>query len=91
MRESFFATRECEIIERQRFRTQAEAGAAAVEFIERWYNPRRRDSAMGYLSPMDFDRNELLPARPSPSPPTKPGQPQKLGSTQQVSQDRVIC
>ena len=47
MRESFLATRECEIIERQRFRTRAEARMALFDFIERWYDPRRRHSAIG--------------------------------------------
>ena len=64
--ESFFATLECELIDRQRFRSQAEARMAVFEFIEGWYNPRRRHSAIGYLSPINYERNQLPPARPSP-------------------------
>ena len=56
MAESFFATLECELIDRRSFRTQAEARMAIFEFIEGWYNPRRRHSALGYLSPNDFER-----------------------------------
>src|SRR5262249_21614335 len=57
MCESFFATLECELLERRRFRTQAEARIAVFEFIEGLYNPRRRHSAIGYLSPVDYERS----------------------------------
>ena len=55
MAESFFATLECELIERRAFQTQAEARMAVFQFIEGWYNTRRRHSALGYLSPNDFE------------------------------------
>jgi putative transposase len=54
--ESFFATLECELLERRRFRTQIEARMAVFEFVEGWYNPHRRHSALGYLSPVEFER-----------------------------------
>jgi putative transposase len=54
--ESFFATLECELIDRRRFRSQAEARIAVFTFIEGWYNPRRRHSALDYLSPVDYER-----------------------------------
>jgi len=66
MCESFFATLECELLDRTRFRSHGEARRAIFEFIEGWYNPRRRHSAIGYLSPMHYERNLLPPARPSP-------------------------
>ncbi len=56
MCESFFATLECELLDRQRFRTQAEAKMAVFDFIEGFYNPRRRHSALGQLSPINFER-----------------------------------
>ena len=56
MAESFFATLECELLERSTFRTRAEAERAIFEFIEGWYNPHRRHSALGYLSPIDFEQ-----------------------------------
>jgi len=55
--ESFFATLECELIDRRRFRSQAEARIAIFTFLEGWYNPRRRHSALGYLSPIDYERS----------------------------------
>lgn len=56
MCESFFATLECELLDRYRFKTQAEARIAVFEFIEGFYNPRRRHSSIGYLSPIDYER-----------------------------------
>jgi putative transposase len=56
MAESFFATLECELLERRKFPTQVQARMAIFEFIEGWYNPRRRHSALGYLSPAEFER-----------------------------------
>ena len=56
MCESFFATLECELLERRKFKTQAEARLAVFEFVEGWYNSRRRHSALGYLSPAEFER-----------------------------------
>jgi putative transposase len=60
MCESFFATLEHELLARTRFRTQAEARMAVFEFIEGWYNSRRRHSALGQKSPIDFERSHAL-------------------------------
>ncbi len=54
MAESFFATLECELINRRRFRTQVEA-RHVFRFIEGWYNPRRRHSALGNKSPVSYE------------------------------------
>lgn len=59
MCESFFATLECELLDRRKLRTKAEARMAIFEFIEGWYNPGRRHSALGYLSPIDYERSAL--------------------------------
>jgi putative transposase len=59
MCESFFATLECELLDRQRFRTPGEARLAVFDFIEGWYNPRRRHSALEYRSPIAFEKSEL--------------------------------
>ncbi len=56
MCESFFATLECELIDRTIFRTHADARMAIFEYIEGWYNPRRLHSARGYLSPVEYER-----------------------------------
>jgi len=56
MCESFFATLECELLARCRFKTQDEARNATFAFIEGFYNRRRRHSSIGYLSPIDYER-----------------------------------
>jgi len=65
--ESFFATLECELLDRERFRTQADARLAIFDFIEGWYNPRRRHSALDYLSPMIYERARGTSDRAVPS------------------------
>ena len=55
--ESFFATLECELLDRHRYRTQHEAKMAVFDFIEGWYNPHRRHSALEYESPLRFEKN----------------------------------
>ena len=55
MAESFFATLECELLDRRRFKTHAEARIAVFEFIEGFYNPHRRHSSIGYLSPINYE------------------------------------
>ena len=57
MCESFFATVECELLDRRKFLTKAETRMAVFEFIEVWYNPSRRHSALRYTSPNTFERN----------------------------------
>lgn len=54
--ESFFATLECELLDMHRFASPAQARVAIFDFIEGWYNPRRRHSSLGYLSPMIFEQ-----------------------------------
>ncbi len=56
MCESFFATLECELIDRNRFHSHTEARMAVFHFIEGFYNPTRRHSALGYLSPLEYER-----------------------------------
>ena len=51
MAESFFATLECELIDRRSFRTQAEARMAIFAFLEGWYNTKRRHSRLGVPEP----------------------------------------
>jgi len=57
MAESFFASLECELIDRRSFQTKAEARLALFTYIEGWYNPRRRHSALGRISPINFERS----------------------------------
>ena len=54
--ESFFATLECELIDRTRFPSPSRAIPEIFEFIEGFYNLRRRHSALAYLSPTEYER-----------------------------------
>ena len=71
MCESFFATLECELLEQRPLRTQAQARMAVFDFIEGWYNPRRRHSALAYRSPNAFEREREAgePGGSAPGPP----------------------
>jgi putative transposase len=59
MCESFFATLECELLNRTRLVHRVEAELALFDFIEGFYNTRRRHSALGYLAPAAFEQNNL--------------------------------
>ncbi len=57
--ESFFATLECELLDRVHLRTREEAEREVFQFIEGFYNTHRRHSALGYESPMRFEQKHL--------------------------------
>lgn len=54
--ESFFSSLKTERIARKLYRTRDEARADVFDYIERFYNPKRRHSTIGYLSPMEFEQ-----------------------------------
>lgn len=62
MCESFFATLECELLARRRFKTHAEAEMAIFDFIEGFYNTHRIHSALDYRSPIAYERQQLAAA-----------------------------
>jgi len=67
MAESFFATLECELLWNRRFRDPSDARLAVFQFIEGWYNPHRRHSALGNMSPIKFEEkhaNQASDRRP---------------------------
>ena len=55
MMESFFATLKKERVHQQRYATRAEARASVFDYIEIFYNRQRRHSALGYVSPAEFE------------------------------------
>lgn len=59
--ESFFASLQCELLDRRSWATRAELARAMFEWIEAFYNPTRRHSTLGYLSPIDYE-NTAAPA-----------------------------
>ena len=54
--ESFFATLEFELLMQNDWRTREEARRAIFRYIETWYNPRRRHSTLGYVSPAEYEQ-----------------------------------
>lgn len=56
MCESFFATLECELIDRTTFKNRKQAEMEIFHFIEGWYNPHRRHSSIEFLSPINYER-----------------------------------
>ena len=93
MAESFFATLECELLDRRRFKTQAEARMAVFDFIEGFYNPRRRHSSLGYLSPDRVRAPAAVRAASSPGAPilppcSGPSRPSPCGRAKQRGLDR---
>jgi putative transposase len=56
MCESFNATLECELLDRHRFKNPRDAAMAIFDFIEGWYNPHRRHTSIGNISPVEYER-----------------------------------
>jgi len=80
MAESFFASLEYELLDRRSFQSKTEARLALFTYIEGWYNPRRRHSALGYRSPANFERNPTPTPNPKPVLPTGPPRRLSLAS-----------
>ncbi|MEV6305993.1 integrase core domain-containing protein, partial [Actinoplanes sp. NPDC051861] len=62
--ESFFATIKTELVHRQAWPTRATCRQAIFEYIEGWYNTRRRHSSLGYLSPAAYETGTSTPPLP---------------------------
>ena len=60
MCESFFATLETELLDRNTFRTHSEARIGIFDYIEAFYNPRRRHTSLRNLSPVEYERRHNL-------------------------------
>ena len=58
--ESFFSSLKTERTARKNYRTRAQAKTDVFDYIERFYNPKRRHSTIGYMSPMEFERQAGL-------------------------------
>lgn len=54
--ESFWATLECELLNRNKYPTRDAARLAIFDYMEAWYNPWRRHSTLGHISPAEFER-----------------------------------
>ena len=63
MIESFWARMQVELLDRRRWNTRIELANAMFEYLEIWHNRRRRHSALGWLSPIEFEtQNKVIVA-----------------------------
>jgi len=62
MAESFFGTLQRELLDRRRWETRSELASAIFEYIEAFYNPRRRHSSISNLSPVEFEARHTATA-----------------------------
>jgi putative transposase len=60
MIEAFWSRMQVELLDRQRWRTRIELANAIFEYLEIWHNRRRRHSALGWLSPTEFESNSKI-------------------------------
>ena len=58
--ESFFSALKTERTARKIYNSRNQAKADVFDFIERFYNPKRRHSTIGYLSPIEFERRAAV-------------------------------
>jgi len=59
--ESFWGTMQLELLDSRIWRTRTELATAIFEWIECWYNPLRRHSSIGMLSPVDYETRHTAP------------------------------
>ena len=59
--ESFWSTMQRELLDRRHWTSRVELASAIFEWIEGWYNPRRRHSGLGYLSPHEYEALHTVP------------------------------
>ena len=60
MAESFFASLECELLDRYTFKSKSEGKQRVFKYIEGWYNTKRRHSSIGYHSPVEYERRQRM-------------------------------
>jgi putative transposase len=79
MAERLEATLECELIDRHSWKTRTEARLAIFTWIDSWYNPHRRHSGLGQMSPMNFERKHALQQQNKDRPAAAPAPEQEHG------------
>ena len=88
--ESFFGNLQLELLDQRTWATRRELASAIFEWIQAWYNPARRHPALGYHSPISYERiRQMLPnAAACSAQPTRPGHRGKLTSASSSSSPR---
>jgi transposase InsO family protein len=60
MIEAFWSRMQVELLDRQSWRTRIELANAIFEYLEIWHNRRRRHSALGWVSPLEFENRSKI-------------------------------
>ena len=91
MCESFNAILECDLLVKHRFKTQRDAALAVFAFIEGFYNPRRRHTSIGNISPMEFERRSQAARRLTKNSPRKRASFRKSEPKMRHIPSRTVC
>ena len=60
MIESFWSRMQVELLDRRKWNTRLELASAMFEYLEIWHNRKRRHSQLGWLTPIEFERNRII-------------------------------
>lgn len=60
MIESFWSRMQVELLDRKKWNTRLELANAIFEYLEIWHNRKRRHSQLGWLAPIEFERNRII-------------------------------
>ena len=60
MIESFWSRMQVELLDRRKWNTRLELANAMFEYLEIWHNRKRRHSQLGWLTPIEFERNRII-------------------------------
>jgi putative transposase len=63
--ESFWGSMQIELLNRQRWRTKLELAIARAEYLDHFYNSKRRHSSLDYLTPVEFEALHTTPTEPA--------------------------
>ena len=79
-----------ELLDRKKWNTRLELANAMFEYLEIWHNRRRRHSQLGWLSPIEFERNRIITGHDNPTnlDYVKPGTDQSLHQTRHATESR---
>ena len=58
--ESFWSRMQVELLDRRKWNTRLELANAMFEYLEIWHNRKRRHSQLGWLTPIEFERNRII-------------------------------
>jgi hypothetical protein len=91
MIESFWSRMQVELLDRKKWNTRLELANAIFEFLEIWHNRKRHHSQLGWLNPIEFERNRSSPWHENPTNPDPRNPGQTKVSRHSGAAQRVGC